>query len=144
MAQKKTSFSRSTPTFSLALQHAHLQHRFPGFSFRRVAGGAVWRGTLQPREISSIYQVEIRYKLGGVPEVRVVSPSLVSNVPHLYSNGTLCLYWPKEWRWRGNELISETILPWTALWLYYYELWLDTGAWLGPSSHDQHSGKKTA
>jgi hypothetical protein len=32
-------------------------------------------------------------------------------------------------------LIATTILPWTALWLYYYELWLDTGKWLGPSSH---------
>lgn len=32
-------------------------------------------------------------------------------------------------------LIAKTILPWTALWLYYYELWLDTGKWLGPSSH---------
>jgi len=37
-------------------------------------------------------------------------------------------------------LIATTILPWTALWLYYYELWLDTGKWLGPSSHsaDRH------
>jgi hypothetical protein len=36
-------------------------------------------------------------------------------------------------------LIATTLIPWTALWLYYYELWLDTGKWLGPSSHASDS-----
>jgi len=53
----------------------------------------------------------------------------------VYADETLCLFWPDEWIWRGHELVAETIIPWTALWLYYYELWLDTGEWLGPSSH---------
>ncbi len=58
--------------------------------------------------------------------------------PHLYADGSLCLYWPKEWRWSRKAIIAETILPWAANWLLYYELWLDTGEWLGPSSHDPH------
>jgi hypothetical protein len=92
---------------------------------------------LQPGEISPIYQVEIEYRHRKAPTVKVMQPTIVAGAPHLYKDGSLCLYWPKEWNWQDNELIAEIIIPWTALWLYYYELWLDTGKWLGPSSHDQ-------
>jgi hypothetical protein len=27
--------------------------------------------------------------------------------------------------------IAATIVPWLSLWLYYYEVWLATGAWEG-------------
>lgn len=94
-------------------------------------------GELQPRITSPVYSVEIRYKYREFPKVRVVSPDLTDNPPHCYGDGTLCLYWPKEWRWDPSHLIADTILPWAALWLFYYELWLDTGKWLGPSSHDE-------
>jgi hypothetical protein len=143
MARKRNKFHRPTPAISLALQQMHIQHRFPGFSFAWVAGEGIWRGKLQPRDMSAVYELEIRYRLGNVPQVRVLSPALAPNAPHLYREGTLCLYWPREWVWRGNCLIAETILPWAALWLYYYELWLDTGKWLGPSSHDQSSAQTT-
>jgi hypothetical protein len=82
-----------------------------------------------------MYQVEIRYKLTDCPKVRVLKPPLLAKAPHRYGDGTLCLYWYKEWIWRRHLLIAETIIPWTALWLLYYELWMDTGEWLGPSSH---------
>lgn len=76
-----------------------------------------------------------------MPIVRVLSPALAPDAPHVYRGGELCLYWPKEWRWYGDELIAETIVPWTASWLFYYELWLDTGKWLGPSSHPDAGSK---
>lgn len=37
-------------------------------------------------------------------------------------------------------MIAETIVPWTALWLLYYELWLETDEWLGPEA--PHQAKK--
>jgi hypothetical protein len=89
---------------------------------------------MEPRETSPVYKMEIRYQVGMAPKVRVRSPQLDMRVKHLYEDGTLCLYWPEEWRWGKNCLIAETIVPWAAVWLYYYELWLDTGEWLGPSS----------
>jgi hypothetical protein len=143
MGRKRSNFHRSTAAHSLALQHLHIRHRFPGFSYQWASGEGIWRGELQPREMSAVYMLEIRYRLGKVPLVRVLSPPLARKPPHVYSDGTLCLYWPKEWGWRGTYLIAETILPWAALWLYYYELWLDTGKWLGPSSHDQISAQTT-
>ena len=29
------------------------------------------------------------------------------------------------------DVISETIMPWLALWLFHYEAWHATGEWLG-------------
>ena len=28
-------------------------------------------------------------------------------------------------------LLAKTTVPWASRWLYYYELWLVTGKWLG-------------
>jgi hypothetical protein len=125
---------RSTP-ISLALQDLHIRHRFPDFSAKRDRRAYTWHGDLQPTLFSATYRVAVRYRLGELPSVRVLSPALAPNAPHLYRGGTLCLYWPEEWRWRGDALIADTILPWTASWLFHYELWIDTGEWLGPSSH---------
>ncbi len=136
MARTKPNIPRKVRPLNLAMQATHIRHRFPQFACRIQQGCAIWRGALQPRLTSPLYQVEISYKQKKLPKVRVISPPLAANAPHLYSDGTLCLYWPKEWRWQPDTLIAETILPWTASWLYYYELWLDTDQWLAPSSHD--------
>lgn len=85
---------------------------------------------------SPVYGIEILCEQTQAPAVRVLSPPLEERSPHIYPDGSLCLYWPKEWKWSPKELLALTILPWTASWLYFYELWLDTGAWLGTSSHD--------
>lgn len=37
-------------------------------------------------------------------------------------------------RWTERACLANTIMPWAAMWLYYYEIWLVTDAWLGPSS----------
>lgn len=113
-----------------------MRKHFPGFKGRLRRGRAVWQGPLQPRATSPRYQVKIVYQLQGLPKVYVLSPPLEQAAEHLYADGSLCLYWPQEWSWHPNKLIAKTIIPWAASWLYFYELWLDTGIWLGPSSHD--------
>ena len=30
--------------------------------------------------------------------------------------------------------VHETIVPWTAEWIVFYELWKITGEWLGPEA----------
>lgn len=98
------------------------------------AGGITWRGKLCPTAESPTYSVTIVHALDRSPSVRVNSPALHPNAPHRYSDGSLCLYWPVEWRWTPRTSLAETMVPWTALWLYYYEIWLVTGEWMGPSS----------
>ncbi len=136
MAKNKKRLLNPIHPINLALQKVHVQRRFPDFSARLRNGHVIWRGSLQPRDISPIYLVEIFYKWNKIPKVNVISPSVPEDAPHRYHDGRLCLYWPKEWSWRQDKIIAEYVIPWTASWLYYYELWLDTGKWLGPSSHE--------
>jgi hypothetical protein len=137
----KPDLSKINQVYNLAIQNLHIKRLFPQFRSSIKNGLAVWRGPLQPRVTSPIYSVEIQYKLKTTPKVWVLSPPLSADAVHLYGEKNLCLYWPKEWRWQADQLIAETIIPWTALWLYYYELWLDTGDWLGPSSHDYYPSR---
>ena len=136
MAKHKPKQPKLSQRINLALQNRYVQQRFPDFSCHINNGRAVWYGYLQPRTISSVYKVKIEYNPRLLPKVKVLFPKLASKTPHLYCDKSLCLYWPKEWRWQPDTLIADAIIPWTASWLYYYELWLDTDKWLGPSSHD--------
>ena len=129
------------------LQVVTMQRYFPQFQFRASGGGNVtWHGTLQPTESSPLYTIRILHQVWKHPRVWVVEPPLVESPPHVYAStgDALCLYYPPEWRWTPNEQLAQTIVPWTALWLYYYEAWIITGEWLGPSSHRQPHAKDAA
>jgi len=139
MVKNKGHFSK--PRFSAAMQNLFVQQRFPQFKFSWASRIGTWRGTLQPTPISPVYHVLIKYNIGQVPKVWVLSPELKATAPHRYKDQSLCLYWYKEWTWSPNEDISKTIVPWAALWLYYYEIWMDTSEWLAesaPHSPTQH------
>lgn len=56
-------------------------------------------------------------------------------IPHLYPNGSLCLYYPDYNEWHANDSWADSIIPWTSLWLYFFELWIATGEWLGGGIH---------
>src|SRR2546429_118211 len=96
------------------------------------------RGTLQPSPRSDLYEVEIVYEIPCRPHIQVVTPRLTTwgdlkRQPHTFRDGSLCVHQAHEWH--GNKLIAETIIPWTCLWLAFYETWLATGCWLGEGTH---------
>lgn len=100
-------------------------------------------GKLQPTSRSEIYTIEIKFhilKPIKPIQVRVINPILIKNmndedIPHMYSQDRLCLFMPKYSEFTRKNYISDTIIPWTSLWLYYYELWHTTGKWLGGGEH---------
>ena len=96
-----------------------------------------WEGSLQTDPSSPAYTVRVVYRTRGSPKVFVARPRLPDTAPHRWPDGSLCLYWPKEWHWVDTEPISGTIMLWAALWLEYYEVWKALGIWMGPSSHDE-------
>ena len=100
-------------------------------------GAARWVGVLRPTDISVRYGLTISYRLGVRPRVYVTAPELMprgeAEIPHLHADGTLCLHLPGEWN--STMAIAETIVPWAALWLYYYEVWHATGEWCGGGAH---------
>lgn len=96
---------------------------------------------LKPTEESIEYKVKLiarKYRI--TVKVFIIEPkiTLVENnkkVPHLYPDCSLCLYYPKKNEFNYKDAWTKTIIPWTSLWLYYYEVWKETGCWLGGGIH---------
>lgn len=121
------------------LKHiGEMRAAFPDFACQVGRDRTVtWEGDFQPNPSSPRYRLRLIYERWGPPKVFVLHPALPENAPHRWPDGSLCLYWPKEWRWTDHESIPDTIMAWAALWLEYYEIWQTLGVWLGPSSHDE-------
>lgn len=122
---------------------------WPSLRGRLERNGAAWTGTLRPGPLCREYTVEVRYHPDTEPpvEVRVLSPALQvppgwKTVPHTYpTRGTLCLYRPKLNEWKRTDQIADTIIPWTILWLRFYEACLVTGEWQGGGEHPGDKGE---
>lgn len=89
----------------------------------------------------------------GQPRVRINSPTLERHseyeegpLPHVYRVGdddnhvVLCLFDVNGHEWTPIDLIAETTLKWTCLWLNFYEGWLATKRWYGGGTHPTHPG----
>lgn len=120
----------------IAFQIAKMLQRFPDFRYRR--GEGAWYGHLQPTAESPNYLVRVRYQPGAVPKVWVVRPAPVpeARTLHRYPDGSLCLYHPDDGDWHGRRYLADTIVPWAAEWLFYYECWLldPERRWRGPEA----------
>lgn len=126
---------------TIAEQLAAMRSKYPQFAttFTSHTGLQVI-GSLQPTARSATYTFTLKYNLIDSPKIKIVSPELKKNekgedAEHLYPNGYLCLYQPKYQEFARTNLLTDTIIPWTSLWLYHYEVWHLTGEWLGGGEH---------
>lgn len=144
------------PVPSLA-QRAWELHKLPLDGARLVflSGRALhYRFRLAPSEFGRIYTCELRLTPDTQPpEMFVLDPDLSTLspeklLPHIYASkgpGTkLCLWWPKQCEWLPRMKLSETYIPWTSEWLWYFEDWLATGTWSGGGEHPQMRTKRWA
>lgn len=106
------------------------------------AGAFHFSCNAKPTVLSRQYLIRISYRQFLLPKVIVLEPDLVAlannrSLPHVYQQSppNLCLYLPVTGEWTPEKLISKTILPWSILWLYYYENWLATDIWEGGGEH---------
>ena len=115
------------------------------------AGRLVWDFEAQPTPLSRSYALRLSYPgRGGAPEVIVTAPDLAGladgrGLPHVHrqSPPRLCLYLPGAGEWADYKPLSQTVVPWAVLWLFYFEEWLSSGIWKGggvhpDGSHDRH------
>jgi hypothetical protein len=117
-------------------QCCRLKHAFPGFRIREDRDKLVVEGELQPTDMGATYTVRIEYEIGSAPEVTLVSPLLRNRPdgrrpPHIYVGDKLCLNLPGAGEWTSLKALADTIVPWTAEWLFFYEIWHATGKWHG-------------
>jgi hypothetical protein len=108
------------------------------------AGRLVWRYDTQPTPLSRVYTVELVYHKGKAPDVFVVEPDLTEladgrKLPHVYQQKPteLCLYLPGAGEWTSSMRMDQTIVPWAALWLFYFEEWLISRKWKGGGKHPE-------
>jgi hypothetical protein len=139
----KSSYVRQRP-LTPAQQAYFLKLNFP--EFRVLAARSALRcvGQLRPTPMSDEYTVELEYNVPSRPKVLVLRPELrlasgKSRLPHVFDGNELCLYSAGEWR--PDLRISDFIVPWISLWLFFYEVWLATGEWLG-GGHEPSATKK--
>ncbi len=129
-----------------------LKHEFPGSSGSVYCGTMTWFGEFTPSALSNTYRLKISYTLGAAPKVFIVSPKPLplaegaKRLPHTYifkdGKQQLCLYLPWSGEWRSSMVIANTIVHWAVEWMYYYEIWVSTGKWMG-GGHGNWDVEKT-
>ena len=107
--------------------------------------GLIWEYKERPTPLSREYTIRIEYKGRRAPDVFVIEPNSSAlagdrEMPHVYKNPLrLCLYLPGSGEWDGQMRIDRTFVPWTLVWLYYFEEWLASNDWKGGGVHvDEH------
>lgn len=136
MAKKR--FQPKNRKFSyqhFVLQKIYMQKHFPCFQCTLKKGVMICSGTIVPSDHCDEYSIALSFRHGGVPKVRIKNPQIEPSPKiHMYTDGALCLYDYREEPWTNKDNIHETIIPWTAEWLVFYEIYKDTGVWLGPEA----------
>lgn len=133
-----------------AHQYLHLRtNPISSGSGRLGPGRLMWRFVTSPTSFSRRYRVRIQYRQGGKPDVFVEEPDLLEladgrRLPHVYEQNPprLCLYLPNTGEWTSAMRLDQTIVPWTVLWLFYFEEWLVSNEWKGGGVHpgEKHEG----
>lgn len=135
-------FGRCRPLTAVQ-QLVGLQHNPISAGQGRVRlGQLLWDFETRPTPLSRVYTLQIVYPQGRTPRVVVREPDLVAlaggrRLPHVYEQKPphLCLYLPGTGEWDNSMRISETIVPWAILWLFYFEEWLESDDWKGGGIH---------
>lgn len=134
---------RGPRPLTAAQQHLHLRSNstFPG-EVRLRHGRVTWRGRVRPTPLSRAYDIRLDYQAGDTPRVIVEGPNLRGlakgrRLPHVYAQdpARLCLYLPGTGEWRPELRLDATMLPWSVIWFFYFEDWLETDEWKGGGEH---------
>jgi hypothetical protein len=139
---KKIPTDNAEKSRRLIVESLRVQKHFTFLHPRIVGDRLVCRGTMQPTATSPAYRMEVVYKPWLPPEVRILHPEIKQESRlHIYRNGTLCLYDWRQQPWQKRWNLADTIIPWTAEWLLYYEIYKLTGKWSGRTAlHDATKG----
>lgn len=118
----------------ILLEKQLLNRHFPFLRFKIEFGKLLCYGFFQPTPYSPVYHYRLEWEPGTAPKVFPVNPQIAYDDDiHMYAEGCLCLYYPKEFVYDVDKShLHETIIPWTHEWFVFYELYLIKGRWLHP------------
>ncbi|MBS7327126.1 MAG: hypothetical protein KIG68_00015 [Oxalobacter sp.] len=128
------------PNIPLAKQAHYLRLIYPESKCFTRFNKLTWFGKIKPSPISRIYKIKISCDGFKRPKVILYGDNLrgieKADFPHKFnvnlekSEVELCLHMFHEFSHK-KHLIADTIVLWTQEWLFFYEIWLETGEWLG-------------
>lgn len=134
---------------SAVQQYLKLKRDFPEGCGSVSKDKLTWRQPLKPTAISQPYALRVVLAPSSSPKVYVENPCLAElsggrRLPHVYKQKPpqLCLYRPAYREWLPSMFLSDTIIPWACLWLFYFEDWLITDDWKGGGVHPEMKDEK--
>lgn len=136
-------------TIPIKAQSKELSSKFGGI-VSLIKDGFQWLGELKPTPLSMSYNIRVvcqrehsRYHVSVYVDTPLRKAKGCSKLEHVYDQKEqrLCLYYPLAKEWNDTMSISRTIIPWTSEWLYFYEVWVITGKWLGGGLHPEKEQK---
>lgn len=130
--QTKFKGQKMPNSFAYAMvQKREIEKKFSFLKCRIENDTLVCRGIFQPENCCA-YDVRIEFRAGCFPQVYILSPEVKSNSDiHIYREGSLCLFYPGDLKWKDTTSIAENTIPWIFEWILFYELYLLTGVWEG-------------
>jgi hypothetical protein len=141
MGKKFISRSDGEKQRRLIMESLLIRDRFPILHTRMAGNRLVSRGVVRPTASSQRYKLEAEYQPWSAPALRILEPKIQPEAKlHFHADGTLCLYDWREQPWQKKWHLADTVIPWAAEWLVFYEIYLLTGKWVGPSA--PHNSEK--
>jgi hypothetical protein len=118
------------------LQIYAMRSHYPQFKAKRKGRTEIeFVGELIVKPELPAYTVSITYRGDLRPAVKIIKPELIDKPPHIFPDTrNLCLYHSRNYRWTREKFVAKDIVSWTAGWIYFYEVWLQTGVWYGPEA----------
>ncbi len=126
---------------SVAEQAAWITRRWgSNWTVKRKGSTITATGSVRPSDLCREYRVQVIYVDGQQPKISVLDPPLErlpdgTKIPHMYQGEHLCVFHPGYGDWTKTKLLANTVIPWIAEWLLFYEYWLATSEWLGGGVH---------
>jgi hypothetical protein len=118
---------------AILIEKRLLKKYYPFLKFQIKNDKLFCSGFFQPTEYSPIYHYRVEWEPGFPPKVFPTIPQIEYNEDiHLYADGSLCLYYPKDFVYTLKSHLHDTILPWAHEWFVFYELYQIKGRWLHP------------
>ncbi len=128
-----------------AQQLNNLVTRYDNVTGRMGRGSFSCYIPVRPTALSEEYVLRIHFELNPLWKIVVYvhSPKPLklakgeTKLPHVYDSKAqiLCLFRSSKDEWNPSMLLSESVVHWAVEWLYFYEIWLCTGRWLGGGEH---------
>jgi hypothetical protein len=125
---------QKTKHYNPNIQIGAMQSLYPQFKAIPKSDSEIeFVGDLSVKPELPVYTVSITYRGNLRPIAKILHPELVKDPPHCFPESlSLCLYHKDNYHWTEGKLIAKDIVPWVASWIYFYEVWKQTGTWFGP------------